>query len=217
MIKGTNKYEKLAESLQGIYTLGTLAEKLKVNRSKAIYVIHRLRKLGVVKTNYGAKKKRIYYISLKNKQRGISYTERINGVSPSVSYAIVVPVDAYYVHGRMPSYEESLIYAIKQRDVRYLIASLILFRKISDWSLLYSLAKKENLVREVCALYEIARRVVRKIKRMPKRFLNLAQKRKTKQFHYIVDRLSSDDFKDIKKRWKVYIPLNRADLEEYTK
>lgn len=217
MIKGSNKYEKLAESLQGVYTLETLADRLKVDRTKATYVIHRLRKLGYVKTNYGAGKKRLYNIALRNKQKGISYTQWISRASPTASYAIVASPNDYYVHDRTPSYEESLIYAIKQKDVRYLIASLVLFRKISDWSLLYKLAKKDNLVSEVVALYEIARKIVKKIKRIPKRFLNLAKKKKTNQFNYIVQGISSDDFKDIEKKWKVYIPLNRADLEEYTR
>lgn len=216
MIKGSNKYEKLAESLKGIYTLETLAERLKIDKPKAIYVIHRLRKLGFVKTTYGAGKKRLYNISLRNKQKGISYVEKINEASPSASYAIVSS-EPYYVHGRVPSYEEALIYAVKQRDVRYIIASLGLFRKISDWSLLYKLAKKENLIKEVAALYEIARRVVKKVRRMPKRFLHQAQKRKTNRFDYIIKGFSSDDFKEIEKRWKVYIPLNRSDLEEYSK
>ncbi|MDP1695872.1 MAG: hypothetical protein Q8L29_03095 [archaeon] len=216
MIKGTNKYNKLAESLQGIYTLETFADRLKIDRIKAIYIIHRLRKLGFVRTSYGAKKKRIYDISLRNKQKGISYTERINEASqnPAIQVASFNP---YYIHGRIPSYEEALIYAIKQKDVRYLIASLALFRKISDWSLLYKLAKKEDLVREIAALYEIARKVVKKVRKMPKRFLHLAQKRNGNQFHYIVNHLSSDNFKDIEKRWKVYIPLNQADLEEYSR
>ena len=215
MIKGSNKYEKLAESLQGFYTLETFADRLKINMSRAVYVIYRLRKLGFVKTSYGARKKRLYNISLKNKQKGISYTEKIN--EASLSHAIqVASSDPYYVYGRVPSYEEALIYAIKQRDVRYVIASLALFRKISDWSLLYKLAKKEDLIREVAALYEIARRVVKKVRRMPKRFLHHAQKRKTNHFDYIIRGISSDDFKDIEKRWKVYIPLNRADLKEYT-
>lgn len=214
MIKGTNKYEKLAESLQGIYNLETFAERLKIDKSKAIYVIYRLRKLGFVKTSYGAGKKRLYNISLRNKQKGISYTEKIN--EASLNHAIqVVSSNPYYVYGRVPSYEEALIYAIKQKDVRYIIASLSLFRKISDWSLLYKLAKKEDLIKEVAALYEIARKVVRKVKKIPKRFLHQAQKRKTNQFSYIAGHLSSDDFKDTEKRWKVYIPLNRADLEEY--
>ncbi len=216
MIKGSNKYERLGESLQGVYTLETFADRLKINMSKAVYVIHRLRKLGFVKTNYGAGKKRLYNISLKNKQKGVSYTEKINEASPSHGIQ-VAPSNPYYVHGRVLSYEEALIYAIKQRDVRCIIASLALFRKISDWSLLYKLAKKEDLIKEIVALYEIARRVVRKVRRMPKRFLHQAQKRKANPFIYIIRGLSSDDFKDIEKRWKIYIPLNRADLEEYTR
>src|SRR3989344_4348141 len=216
MIKGSNKYEKLAGSLQGFYTLETLADRLKISNSKAIYVVHRLRKLGFVKTSYEAGKKRLYNISLRNKQKGISYTEKINGALPSASYAIISS-DPYYVYDRTPSYEEALVYAIKQKDVRYIVASLALFRKISDWNLLYKLAKKECLIIEVAALYEIARKVVRKVRRMPKRFLHLAQKEKATKFSYIIDRLSSDDFKDIERRWKVYIPLNRADLEEYNR
>ncbi len=216
MIKGSNKYEKLAESIQGIYTVETLADRLKIDRTKAIYVIHRLRKIGFVKTSYGAENKRLYNISLRNKQKGISYTEKINEASPSASYAIVSS-DSYYIHGRTPSYEEALIYAIKQNDVRYIIASLALFRRISDWHLLYKLAKKEGIIRKVAALYEIARKVVRKVRRMPKRFLHLAQKEKATRFSYIIDHLSSDDFKDIERKWKVYIPLNHADIEEYTR
>lgn len=219
MIKGSNKYEKLAELLQGFYTIETLAERLKIDRAKAIYVIHRLRKLGYVKTVYGAERKRTYYISLKNKQKAITLTEKINNASPSLSasYAIVVPSDAYHIHGRDPSYEEALIYAIKRRSVRYIIAGLVLFRRISDWSLLYKLAKKEKLIVEVAALYDVARKVVNKVRRMPKRFLSLAKKRKTKRFSYIIKPLSSEDFKDIEKKWHVYIPLNYADLEEYKK
>jgi len=214
MIKGSNKYEKLGESLQGIYTLETLADRLKVDKTKVIYIIHRLRKLGFVKTSYSTGKRRLYSISLRNKQRGVSYTEKINDASISPALK-VTSFNPYYVHGRTPTYEEALIYAIKQRDVRYIIASLALFRKISDWSHLYKLAKKERLIREVVALYEIARKVVRKVKKMPRRFINQARKTKTNNFHYIVKHITSDDFKDTEKKWKVYIPLNFSDLEEY--
>lgn len=214
MIKGSNKYEKLVEAIQGIYTLETLANRLKISKSKAVYVIYRLRKLDLVKTSYGAGKRRIYHISLRNKQNGISYTDVINEASPNSAIQLSSS-DQYYLHGRTPSYEEALIYAIKQKDVRYTIASLALFRKISDWSLLYRLAKKENLIRETIALYEISRKVVRKVRRMPKRFLHLAQKINAQKFSYIVDHISSDDFKDIENKWKVYIPLNHSDLEEY--
>ena len=216
MIKGFNKYEKLAETLEGFFTVETLAERLKINKNKAIYVVHRLRKIGAVKTSYGAGKKRLYYISIRNKLKGTSYLDIINKASPTASYALVEPSDTYYIHGRTPTYEESLVYAIQQRDVRYIIASLALFRKITDWKLLYGLAKKDGVVREIAALYEIARKFVRKVRRMPKRFLHLAQ-REIKGFRYLVNHISSDDFKDIERRWKVYIPLNRADLEEYAR
>ena len=201
MKKGTSKYNKLAESLEGLYTLETLCERLRINRIKAIYIIHRLRKLGFVKTFYTEGKRRLYSISLRNKQKGISYTERINEVSP-VQLASSNP---YYIHGRIPSHEEALIYAIKQRDVRHLIASLALFRKISNWSLLYNLAKKEGLINEIVALYELSRKIVKKVRRMPKRFLNLAKKRKAKKFSYIIKHFSSDDFKDIERKWKIYM------------
>ncbi|MDO8508405.1 MAG: hypothetical protein Q7S27_01845 [Nanoarchaeota archaeon] len=216
MIKGSNKYEKIAENIEGIYTLETLADRLKVNPSKAVYVIHRLRKIGSVKTSYGAGKKRLYNISLKNKQKGITYTDKINIASPN-SGIMVTSSTPYYIHGRVPSYEEALIYAIKQKDIRHIIASLALFRKISDWSLLYRLAKKENLLLEVVALYETARTVVKKVRKMPKRFLHLAEKYKSDHFNYIIKGFSSTDFKEIENKWKIRVPLNKADLEEYKK
>ena len=111
--------------------------------------------------------------------------------------------------------EETIIYSIKKKDVRWLIASLDLFRKIKDWSLLYNLARKENLVREVVALYEVARLSVRKVRRMPKRFKTLATPKRQDKYKYIVDKFSSLHFQDIEKKWKVYIPLNWGDLEEY--
>ena len=214
MIKGSNKYEKIAESLQGFYNLEDFADRLKVDKPKAIYVIHRLRKLGFVKTIYGSKNKRLYNISLRNKQKGVSYTDKINEATSNPGIQIMSS-NPYYVYGRVISYEEALIYAIKQKDIRYIIASLALFRKIKDWSLLYKLAKKENLTKEVVALYEISRKVIKKVRRMPKRFLNLTKKKKLNNFNYIVKGISSDDFKETERKWKIYIPLNYSDLEEY--
>jgi len=213
MIKGYDKYKELASSLKGVYTIETLCKRLKIDRTKAIYVLYRLRKLGFVKTTYGAGKKRIYFISLKNKQKGISYTEIINQVSP-IQLASSNP---YYIHGKTLSYEEALIYALKQEDVRYIIASLALFRKISNWSKLYALAKKQGLIRKIAALYEVSKKVVRKVRKMPDRFINQAKKQKIKHFDYIIKPYSSQDFKSIEQKWKVYIPLNLSDLEDYKK
>ncbi|MBI2632453.1 hypothetical protein HYW75_05595 [Candidatus Pacearchaeota archaeon] len=206
------KYNELAEKLEGVYTVETLCERLKIKRRRAIYIVHKLRKIGYVRTTYGAGRDRIYYISRRNKQKGISYTEIINEVSP-IQLASSNP---YYIHGRIPSYEEALIYALKQKDIRYTIASLILFRKIKDWNLLYRTAKKEGLVRKIAALYYVARKVVRKVRRIPKRFLHLAQKEKKGAFEYIVEPYTSNDYKTIERKWRVHIPINLSDLEDYS-
>ena len=95
-----------------------------------------------------------------------------------------------------------------------MIASLSLFRKITDWNKLYRLAKKEKLLKEIGALYEISRKTVTKVKKMPERFKNLARK-KALNFSYIINKVSSNDFGDTEKKWKVYIPLNLSDLEDY--
>lgn len=202
---------KLAQEMEGTNTLKSIQAILSVSRARAIYLMYRLRKSGFVMTKRDSEGERIYYISPRNTLGGTSYIEILNEYSPIK----LVSSDVYQIYGRTPSTEETLIYAIKRGEVRYIIASLALFRKISDWNLLYRLAKKEDLLREVCALYEVARRVVRKVRKMPKRFLHLSQKAKSKKFRQIVRYISSDDFKDIEKKWKVYIPLNAGDLEGY--
>lgn len=206
------RYGLLIESMEGVYTIETLCNKLNVNRKKAIYIIHRLRKLGLVRTSYGEGKRRIYFISRQNKQNRESYTEKINEVSPIQ----IASSNPYYIHGRKPTFEEALIYALKQKDIRYTLASLALFRKIKDWSLLYRIAKKERLLRKTVALYEVARKYISKVRKMPKRFLNLAKKEK-KYTNYIVKPYSSKDFNQIERKWKVYLPFNNIDLEDYSK
>lgn len=197
--------------MQGFYTVETLCTQLNISRTRAVYLIHKLRELGLVKTSYVANRKRLYYISINNRQTSLSYTDLLNRNSP-IKLASFEP---YFVHGRTPSYEEVLIYALKQRNIRYIIASLSLFRKISNWSKLYHLAKKENLLLEVVVLYELSRRIVKKVKRMPLRFLNLVKKNIPKKPIFIVDKFSSNDYQDIERKWNVYIPLNASDLESY--
>ena len=71
------------------------------------------------------------------------------------------------------------------------------------------------MVREVAILYDIARLVIPKIRRMPKRFKTLATPKKSDKYKYFIEGFSSKSFTDLEKKWKVYIPLNTADLEEY--
>lgn len=212
----TAKLMKVAQELEGIYTVDTLCKRLDIGRTRAIYLIHRLRKVGMIKTTYVAGNKRLYFISISNKLKGISFTDKINEATTNQGIHLS-GANIHFIHGREPSYEEALVYALKQDSVRYIIASLGLFRKIKDWSSLYSLARKEenSFVRKIAALYDVSRLFVKKVRKMPKRFVNLAMKEKDNGWVYVIDKLYSRDFENIEKRWKVHIPLNWGDLEEY--
>ena len=50
---------------------------------------------------------------------------------------------------------------------------------------------------------------------MSKRFRRLTTPKKNDKYLFVIKGFNSDDFEEIEKKWKVYIPLNRADLEEY--
>src|SRR3989344_1513694 len=199
---------EIVQKLKGLNTLKMIESALNIDRSTAIYIVHKLRKKGFVKTKYTSDKKRVYYISPRNVLGGTSYTDTINEYSPLK----IMETDQYYVYGKEITAEEALIYAITKKSVRYIIASLSLFRKIDNWSELYKKAKEKNLLREIAALYDVARRVIPKIRKMPKRFKNLAMPKKTDRFKYILDGFRSVNFKDIEKKWKVYVPLNFDDL-----
>ncbi len=204
---------ELARKLSGIGTVKIVQNRLNVNRARAIYLLHRLRKEGFVKTDYQSNKTRVYYISPSNAVGGTSYLELLNeDVPPSIG---LLETEVYQIHGRTPSYEEVLIYTLGQESVRHIIASLALFRKVKNWSELYKRAKEKDLVRAIGALYEVARLYIPKLRRMPKRFRNLAMPKGNEKYKYIIPSFDSMDFKEIEKKWRVYIPLNRADLFEY--
>ena len=201
---------ELLQKLAGIQTLETVMDLLNVNKRMAIYYLHRLRKEGYVKTKRQSNNRRVYHISLDNKLGGKSYYEVINNYSP---IKISTPV-IYKIYGKEPSLEETLIYAIKTKSLRTILASLALFKKISNWAELYHLAKEHHLERQAGALYDLARRIM-KVRRMTDRFRNNTLPKEKYTFEYVVLGLKSKDFKDIEKVWKVYLPFNKRDLEEY--
>ena len=205
------KLINIADQLKGFQSVEDIQELLRVNRTRAIYLMYQLRKHGFVKTRRTSKGKRYYYIGFENAIGGTSYLETLNKYAPT-------PLGSFGTHkiyGKAISVEETLIYALKREDIRHIIALLALFKHIKDWSLLYNLAKKEGLVREVCALYDLARKVVKKVRKMPKRFKNLGTPKKNDKYKYIVDLFSSNDFKEIERKWRIYLPLNLRDVAEY--
>lgn len=202
--------KELLRKLEGIQTIETVMDALKKNKEKAIYCLYRLRKKGFVKTKRLSSNKRAYNISFENKLKGTSYYEIINENSP---IKITTPI-TYKIYGKKPSLEETLVFAITTKSPRTILASLALFKKIKNWSKLYALAKKNQVERQIGALYDLSRTIM-KTRKMAKRFMNNALPKKHSKFEYIIQGLKSNDFKEIEKNWKVFIPFNKTDLEEY--
>src|SRR3989344_1311565 len=201
---------ELLQKLAGIQTMGSVMDILKVDKRMAIYYIHRLRKEGYVKTKRQSNNRRVYNISLENKLGGKSYYEIINQHSP---IKISTPV-IYRVYCKEPSLEETLIYAIKTKSLRAILASLALFKKINNWVELYHLAKENHIERQVGALYELARKMM-KVRKMSSKFINNSLPKKRYRFEYVIPGLKSRDFTEIENVWKIYLPFNKKDLEEY--
>ena len=204
---------ELAKRIEGFHTVETLEKSLNATRSKIIYLLYRLRKSGYVITKRNSKGKRFYRISPRYAAGGMSYIDVLDKNTPIK----MVSSQVYEIHGKEPSIEETLIYFINKRDIRYIISSLALFRKVRNWSELYHLSKEKNLLREIGALYDVARKILPKLKKMPARFRNFALPKNDAKYKYIVEGFSSNDFKDIEKKWRIYIPLNFVDLSDYKK
>jgi len=204
------KSKFLLKELEGIQTIPSIMDIFNVSREKAIYYVYRLRKKGYVKTKRLSNNKRVYNISFENRLKGSSYYEIINQHSPIK----ITTSQVHLIYGKKPSLEETLVYAIKTSSLRTILASLALFKKISDWSELYNLAKENHIERQVGALYDLTRNVM-KTRRMTKRFKTNSLPKKNYAFEYIIQGLKSKDFKEIENIWKVYLPFNKGDLEAY--
>ena len=202
---------ELFKVLNGMHTIESIMDTLHVNKQMAVYYIHRLRKEGYVKTIYGHNKKRVYKISIENKLGGTSYTDILNKNSPIK----IATSEKYVIYGKTLSIEETIIYALKTKSVRKILSAIALFKKISDWKLLYTLAKKEGLKRQVGALYDVAKTITR-VKAITKRFRNNTLPTKKDKYQDIIPYMKSRDFQHIEKKWKVHIPFNIADFEDYT-
>src|SRR3989339_1038649 len=175
---------ELLQKLAGIQTMGSVMDILKVDKRMAIYYIHSLRKDGYVKTRRQSNNRRVYNISLENKLGGKSYYEIINQYSPiKVSTPVI-----YRIYGKEPSLEETLIYSIKTKSLRTILASLALFKKISNWVELYNLAKENHIERQVGALYDLARQIM-KVRRMTDKFRSCALPKEEYKFEYVIPKL----------------------------
>jgi hypothetical protein len=200
----------LLRKLNGVHTIESVMDILGVDKEKAVYYIFRLRKLGYVRTKRLAGKKRLYNFSFENRLGGKSYYEILNEFSPIK----LSPPNTFKIYGKNIGFEETIVFAVKSGSLRVVLSSLALFKKVGDWGLLYRLAKSNGVVRQVGALYDLAKKFMR-VRRMTKRFRDFALPKEIGVFVYVIPNLRSNDFVVIENLWRVYLPFNLKDLEGY--
>lgn len=202
---------ELAKKLEGLNTLKMTMERLKVKKSTAVKMISLLRKEGFVETSGGGKKPRLYKIS----PIRVAGKEHLGLYDIINKYSKVRLWEPYKhkVMDRVFSVEEAIPMAVKEGNFRLTLASLGLFNFVRDWSKLHYFAEKYDVSKKVGALYDVARSYM-KTRKMDERTRKSLLKIKTRK-QFIVKHAKSKDFIDIGKRWNVYVPFNKADLERY--
>ena len=202
-------HQELAKKLEGFQTIFSMTRALNISSRTAINYISKLKKSGYVQeTSYGHNKLRMYYIKpyIKLKLGCPGIYDIIN----QYSKVKIVPRYNSVSHDKI-SIEEALVRAVKSENFRTILASLGLFNHV-NWSKLYKIAKTNNIARNLGALYDVAKKII-KLKKIDNRTRNALIKSKGKKF--IIKNFKSKDFKDIEKYWKVFIPFNKQDLLIY--
>ena len=201
----------LVKTGEGLHTLESLSAIWKVKPSTAVQYLAQLRKEGHVKTQGGGKQPRLYSIT-PYKQLKFGH-EGFYNIINRYSQIKIRPPYAEWVMGTKYTVEEVLVKALQTKDYRVILASLDLFRWVKNWPRLYQCAKSAHCVRKVGALYDLARDTIR-VRRIDKRIL-------TKMMHtphesrYIIPSMRSKEYNTIEKKWGVFIPFNKQDLERY--
>ena len=202
---------QLAKRLEGLQTADSIAKNLNIGRRTAINYIWALRKDGYVETIYGKRKIRMYKVSpirpIKSGYPGLY--EFLNKNSKIKIY----PPYINRIYDHKPTREEMIVKAVQTGDFRTVLSALNLFNKIKDWALLSGIAKKEKVGRKIGALYDAARTVIRVRKMGERTRKSLLKSRIGSKF--IVENARTKDLQDIEKKWDVYLPFNKADLEAY--
>jgi len=194
---------------EGLQTVESFSRAMNIQKNTAIRYMHELRIHGFVKSQRGINGKRLYEISpLKLKKIGSDgFFDILNENS---SMKIQKPFE-HRIYGRQMEIEEVIIRTLKTGDSRIILASLPLFKKVNDWSLLYKLAKN-GWERHVGILYDLSRKYFR-VKKMDGRIMRRLKEAPVHE-KYIIGNIRSDDFKQLEREWKIHVPFNKSDIEK---
>lgn len=197
------------KKLEGMHTLETVANAMNITKGSALNLISRLKKQGYITKTGGGKQKRIYKITTtKQRQRSRGMFDIINKYSPHTK---LQPGYDHQVHGRY-LVEDAVVDAICTQSFRVMLASIKLFNNVKEWPRLYKLAKERGVWQKVGALYDVARLFV-KVRKMPERYREV----KPKSWKRLTKLGNRNNFPEIQRRWKVYIPFNENDIKEVTR
>lgn len=202
---------EIAKKLQGLHTVSTMSKNLGVKKRTAVNFAWKLRKNGYLTSTGGGGNIKFYRISpIKFKKIG-GYS--LYGLVNKYSRIKLNTTEEYIIHSKKePTVEEILVRAIAFGEFRLMLASLDLFNKIKNWSRLKEFAEDYRIGRNVGALYDVARKFI-KVRRMDERTRKALLKSNGKKFLFY--RVKSKNFQDIEKKWNVFIPLNKQDMEIY--
>lgn len=198
---------EIVKRLEGLQTAESAAKALSVKKRTAVNILSKLRKKGFVKYYSAGRKKRIYKISAIN-PKFAEYPSMYDIINKHSKIKAAEPA-RHIIHGKKPTIEEAIIFALKSQNFRLILASLSLFAYIKNWSMLNGLAKKNKAQRQVGALHELSRLFI-KARKIDKRTKDSMLKGKGSK--YIYGKIKTKEFFDIAKKWRVEIPFKKQDL-----
>ncbi|MBM3303473.1 MAG: helix-turn-helix transcriptional regulator [Candidatus Aenigmarchaeota archaeon] len=201
-------WNRIGRETEGLHTAESFAEELGISRQTAINYLHAMRREGMVSTERGARGRRLYSISpLRLREFGFpGLAETISANSP---LKLSSPVRERSDHEI--TIEEAIASAAASGDFRMVMASLPLFRKVSDWWELYRFSRRLGVAKQVGALYSLSRLLFR-VRSADRRVLTLMKKARVKDA-FIIKGMRSSDFAELEKEWGVLLPFNRSDLD----
>ncbi|HLC74290.1 MAG TPA: hypothetical protein VJH88_00360 [Candidatus Nanoarchaeia archaeon] len=197
--------DDILRKLEGLQTIESASHVLGMARQSTLNLLSKLKKQQYLTTSGGGKRKRLYKITLrKQRPRDPGMFDIINKYSPHMKIAEWYDHQVHGVYGP----EEALIDAIETQSFRVILASLHLFKHITDWKKLYKLANERDCWNKVGALYDVARLFFKAV-RIPSRYYHVLSQKWVQ-----LSQLRKKNFPDIAEKWRVFIPFNINDLRE---
>lgn len=206
-LKREEKTLQLLKQIEGLQTVELVAQTLGLTQQSALNLLSKLKKQRYVTVSGGGRQKRLYRITTtKQLPRDPGMFDIINKYSPMK----INPWYDHQVHGEYTP-EDALIDALQTESFRLILASMHLFRHITNWPKLYRLAKQKDCWQKVGALYDVARLFMR-VTKMPERY---------REWHFIHRtlfirqyRTEEPQFVPIDKKWGISIPFRLGDIQK---